>query len=595
MIDQSTAADTCVHDLFAEHAATRPDHVAIVADDGGGELTYGELDERANTLADHLITAGVAVDAPVGVFLERSAEFVVTILAVLKAGGNYVPLDPNYPPARLELMLARAAPAVVVTNSTLVERLPAGAATVLLADRLPASAAPQPRPPVHPDNLAYTMFTSGSTGVPKGVAVRHRGVTRLVRDAGYARLDDTEVLLHVSSTSFDAATFEIWGALANGATLVVGPAGSPSVVELGDLLRRRKVTTAFLTTGLFHLMVDERLDDLAGLRQLLTGGDVMSPGRAHRLVTAIPGCRLVNAYGPTEVTSFTTCHPVPPEQPDGFAVPIGTPIRKTWIRLLDNDMEPVPVGAPGRLYAGGDGLARGYLGDPALTAERFVPDPWSPGERLYDTGDLARIEPDGTVEFLGRADQQFKKRGFRVEPAEIDEALRQLPQVRDAAVAAEGGTAEGRTLVAYLVPEPGHDGDPGWLPAVRAGLRERLPAYLVPDRWMVLDALPLNANGKVDRQALAAAAVEHHAAEPVGDSPDGEIESAIAAIWCEIFSVPRVGRLDDFFELGGHSLLASRMAARFRAGMGLDVPLAVIFDHPTVAELAALVEEAGTP
>ena len=382
MHDHRRDAGPCVQDLVAARAAAHPHRVALVS--ANEELSYRELLARADRLAAHLVERGVDLDVPVGVFLERSPAFVVTALGVLRAGGNYVPLDPNYPPARLELMLEMTAAPVVVTTGALADRLPFRAVTVVRLDELIDRPSPSnwTAPRVHPDNLGYTMFTSGSTGVPKGVVVRHAGIVRIAQDPTYVRLDDTEVVLHLSSISFDAATLEIWGALVNGARLVVGPPGPVSVLEIGALLRAHSVTTAFLTTGLFHLIVDERLEDLAGLRQLVTGGDQLSPARAERVRAAFPACRLVNAYGPTEVTTFTTCYDVPIGQGDGVGVPIGRPIAKTWVRLLDVDLQPVPDGSVGQLYAGGEGLARGYLGDPARTALRFVPDPWMPGERL---------------------------------------------------------------------------------------------------------------------------------------------------------------------------------------------------------------------
>ncbi|MDT2009338.1 non-ribosomal peptide synthetase [Rhodococcus opacus] len=495
-------------------------------------------------------------------------------------------------------MLDSAHAQVLVTNNALAERLPALPVTILRLDAptdvpetLPSSV---PAVAVHPDNLAYTMFTSGSTGTPKAVVVTHRGVVRLVREPGYVQLDNSDVVLHQASTSFDAATFEIWGALANGARLVVGSPRTASVLELGALLREHAVTTAFLTTGLFHLMVDERLDDLGGLRQLVTGGDVLSPVRARKLLDAFPHCRLVNGYGPTEVTTFTTCHVVTPSAEAGAPVPIGMPIRDTRVCVLDADLEPVPTGVIGRLYAGGGGVARGYLGDAARTAERFVPDPSTVGERLYFTGDLARSLPDGTIVFHGREDQQVKRRGYRIEPAEIEEALRLDPDVRDAAVVAAGDTADERLLVGHLaLRAPAHGGD-HLLSAVRKRLGARLPDYLVPDRWVVSENLPLTANGKVDRRALAELPVGRPSlvdTDVTSDEP-GEIEAVIAAVWREIFAIDRVSLDDDFFDLGGHSLLASRMIVRIHDRLGVELSLETVFDHSTVAQIAEQVEKA---
>jgi amino acid adenylation domain-containing protein len=582
-----------VHELFARHAAARPDRIALSGQ--GMTLTYGELDARANQLAHHLIALGLTRDQAVCVFLERSAQFIIAMLAICKAGGNYVPMDPNYPAARLQVMIARTGASVVITSAGLAERLPAGPAA-LRVEEFPALLAGRPATdpgvPVTPEHLAYTMFTSGSTGEPKGVTVRHAGILRLVHNPGYVTFGPDDVVLHHSSTSFDAATFEIWGALANGCRLALGPAQA-SVVELGRTLREEGVTTTFITTGLLHLLVDERLADLSGLTQLVTGGDVLSPGRAHRVRQAFPKLRLVNGYGPTEVTTFTTAHVVTSQQDEHTAVPIGTPINRTWVRVLDADFAPAPAGETGRLYAGGDGLARGYLGDPQLTAARFVPDPWAPGERLYDTGDLARLRPDGGIDFLGRADQQIKKRGFRVEPSEIEESLRQDPLVRDAAVIGHGQHADERILVAFL--QPTDDADEADLVRLaRSGLRERLPEYLIPDQWQVVAELPLNANGKVDRRALTER-WNQRAATDIDETqtPVGPTETELAVIWRDLFELDTVGRHDDFFDLGGHSLLASRMAARLRQQSGLEVPLAVIFDNPTIARLAALIDAVG--
>ena len=567
-----------VHNLVAEAAIAHPDRVAVVA--GTTTLTYRELGLRADRLAGSLAALGVSPGTAVGVFLPRSADFVVAVLAILKAGGQYVPLDPEYPATRLALMLDAVRALVVVTNGDLAPVLLPQTGSVLRVDQ-PLAGRLAPPVEVHPDDLAYTMFTSGSTGVPKEVAVRHRGVVRLVRDPGVVRLDDTDVVLHLSSPSFDAATFDIWGALANGARLVVAPPGRPSVVEIGALLREQAVTTAFFPTGLFHLMVDERLDDLAGIRQVVVGGDVLSARHSHRLVRTLPDCRLINGYGPTEVTTFTTFHQVRADQSETVPVPIGRPLACTRVLVLDAELAPVPIGEVGQLFAGGDGLARGYL-DPALTAERFVPDPWLSGERLYATGDLARCTQNGVFEYVGRADRQVKKRGFRVEPDEVEVALRGDPDVRDAVVVTDGDTADNRRLIAYLVADSAA--------GVRARLRSVLPDYLVPDVWVLLDSLPLNENGKVDRRALPVP-------EPgTTGSDNAELsieESAITEIWQEILELARVGRHDDFFDLGGHSLLANRIVARVRRRLGVDVPLSAVFDHPTVAELAVVVRGAG--
>ncbi|MBP0456874.1 non-ribosomal peptide synthetase [Streptomyces montanisoli] len=598
--DQALCVDLSVHEMFTAHALATPDRTALTSD--GTHLSYGRLNAGADRLAARLRTAGVHRGSPVGVFLERSADFVTALIAVLKAGGCYVPLDPEYPPARLHTMVETAGIHTLVTRTALTGRLPDDGTTRIRIDEPPdpehGTAPPAADAATHPDDLAYIMFTSGSTGTPKGVAVRHCGIVRLVDNPGYVNLDSTQVLSHLSSPSFDAATFEIWGALANGARLVIGPPGPLSVGDTAALLRREEVTVSWLTAGLFNVMVDEHLDDLTGIRQLLSGGDTMSPTQARRFLEAAPGSRLVNGYGPTEATTFTACHTVTLEDTRHTRIPVGRPVPGTWVEILDDDLRPVPHDTPGHLYAGGLGLARGYLGDSALTAERFVPDPWARGGRLYATGDLALRRPDGTIDFLGRADGQLKKRGYRIDPAEIEETLRRDPHVRDAAVTLDGKRSDTAQLVAHIVPEtataPGAaTGYAGFLAALRARTREQLPAHLVPDRFAALDALPLTANGKLDRAALTATDGRPGQNTQAAVFEDGT-EAALAEIWREVLDRDDLTRAADFFDLGGQSLQAARIATRIRDHLGIEVPLATIFDHPTIAELAQAITADST-
>ena len=578
-----------IPELFARQVAAGPDRTAVRS--GGDELTYRELDERAERLAVRLRGSGVRGETPVGVLLDRSADFVVAVLAILKAGGAYVPLSPGDPVPRLAHMLAVTTARIVVTHGALAGRLPVSVAAVHVDDQpTPATAsvppAPAPAHRAHPDSLAYVMFTSGSTGAPKGVMVTHRGIARLVREPAVRPTETDVVLLH-SAPGFDASTLEIWGTLLNGATLVVGPPHTPSPAELGRLLRATGVTVLWLTAGLFHLMVDECLDGLRGLRLLVAGGDVLSAPRVGRAARELAGCRVVNGYGPTENTTFTTCFPVPHGWAERGAVPIGRPITGTRVLILDEldeGLRQVPVGRPGQLCAGGAGLARGYLGDPALTAERFLPDPSGDGARLYATGDLARMRPDDTIEFLGRLDDQVKVRGFRVTPGEIERVLREYPDVHDAAVAPYGNTPENRRLAAYLVFEPASAAKPS---EVRDWLRDRLPGHLIPDLWTTLDVLPLTPIGKIDRNALPVPSCA--AGLLTEDAPVGEDEGVIAGIWRQVLSVEHVGRHDDFFDLGGHSLLAARMVSRVRRALGVELALSAVFDHPTIAELTRLI------
>ncbi|HEX2191027.1 MAG TPA: amino acid adenylation domain-containing protein, partial [Longimicrobiaceae bacterium] len=576
-----------VHALFAEQAARTPAAVALVGP-AGERLTYAELDAAANRLANALRRRGVGPETRVGIFMERSVERVTAMLAVLKAGGTYVPLDPAYPPERLAYLAADSGVRVVLAQERLRELVPPGAPETVFVDAdrdaVERESALPPAGPtaLGPQQLAYVIYTSGSTGTPKGAAVPHRAVVRLVRGADYVRLDAGETLAQITAAGFDVATFEVWGALLNGARLVVPPPGVPSVARLEELVAREGVTTLWLTSGLFHLVADERPRALAGVRQLLAGGDVLSPDHVRRVLEALPGVRLVNGYGPTENTTFTTCHAVRAEDPGRASIPIGRPISNTRAYVLDAAMRPTPVGVPGELYAGGAGLARGYLDRPDATAEKWVPDPLGPepGGRLYRTGDRARWLADGTLEFLGRLDQQVKIRGFRIEPGEVEAALHAHPAVRDAAVVVREDAPGDRRLVAYVVAADG-----GAPPAeeLRGHLQGRLPEYMLPAAFVALDALPLTPNGKLDRRALPA---------PEGGpareyvAPRTPTETALAALWAELLRVERVGTGDNFFDLGGHSLLLVQLHARLQERWGDGVSITDLFQFSTLGDLA---------
>ncbi|HYO14111.1 MAG TPA: amino acid adenylation domain-containing protein, partial [Thermoanaerobaculia bacterium] len=500
-------------------------------------------------------------------------------------------LDPSYPTERLRLLAADAGLAVLLTGSRLADRFAGVPVPLLLLDREAGAIARRPAggplPLARPENLAYVMYTSGSTGVPKGVAVTHRNVVRLVRETNYASFAPDEVFLQLAPLSFDAATWEVWGPLLNGGRLEVFPAHVPTLEELASFLAERRVTSLWLTAGLFHQMAERHAESLRSVRWVLTGGDVVSPPHAARALEAMEGI-LANGYGPTEGTTFTTWYPVPRGGAAAGPLSIGRPIANTRVHVLDRRLQPVPVGVPGELLVGGDGLARGYLGRPDLTAERFVPDPLAsePGGRIYRTGDLARWRPDGTLDFLGRLDDQVKIRGFRVEPGEVEAALAGHPAVREAAVAVRPDPAGGRRLVAYVALEEG-----GTVRAVREDLRRGLPEPMVPAVFVELPALPLNANGKVDRKALPEP--ERTAEENAYEAPRTPTEERLAAIWAELLGAGRVGIHDDFFDLGGHSLLATRVASRVREDFGVELPLRALFEAPTVASLAARIEEAG--
>ncbi|MCW5254084.1 non-ribosomal peptide synthetase [Streptomyces sp. SHP 1-2] len=580
-----------VHAAFERRVARTPDTVAIGL--GGDRLTYRQLNERANRLARHLREGGAGVETPVGVCLERSVGTVVALLAVLKAGGHYVALDPRQPRARHELLVAEAGLDLLIAHGPTLEGV-AGLARVQDLDVLDEALAGQPAGnlgvPVGPETAAYIAYTSGSTGTPKGAVVPHRAVLRLVLDSDYLTVGPDDVFLMAAPLAFDASTLEIWAPLLNGARLAVQPPGGLSPEALAATVAEEGVSVLWLTAGLFHQMAEGPLDRLGGLRVLLAGGDVLSPRHVDRVLAALPGITVVNGYGPTENTTFTCCHPMTAPVGDG-PVPIGRPVNGTEVHVLDGALRPVPDGTAGELYAGGSGLARGYAGRAALTADRFVPDPFSgrPGARLYRTGDLVRRRPDGALDFLGRADRQVKVRGFRIEPGEVENALLDQPGVRDAGVVVHTHPETGKRLVAFFA------GDDDVRPAaLREALARTLPPHLVPSAVARLGALPLTANGKVDRAALEAREIrERPDLDSDFRSPSPGLEHELAALWAELMGLDEIGADDDFFELGGHSLQATVLIRRIGERYGLRVRLRDLYLNPTVAELAELVGESG--
>jgi amino acid adenylation domain-containing protein len=563
-------ADSTIPQLFAEQVCERPDAVAVV--DGAHQVTYAELDERSNRLAHLLRARGVRPQARVGVLLERGHELVTAVLAVLKAGGAYVPVGPGHPPERRREMLADAEAAVTVTREEL---------------RLAAAWPSTPLPlPADSRTQAYVLFTSGSTGRPKGVMVEHRSVLRLVCGTDFITLGPDERMAQVADPSFDAFTFEIWGALLHGGRLCVIP--TETLLTPGALrpaLAERQVTTMFLTSALFNEVMADRPDSFAGLRNLLVGGDVVDVSRARRLLESprdARPARLVNGYGPTEATTFAVCGPIESVPADATSVPIGRPIANTSCYLLDTELRPVADGATGELFIGGPGVARGYAGLPEQTQERFLPDPFAaePGARMYRTGDLVRCRPDRTLEFVGRVDDQVKIRGHRVEPGEVEAALGRHPDLRQLAVVVDGAAGE-RRLVAHVVPAA-----PGARPAgLREFLAARLPEWMIPSAFVVHPALPLTATGKIDRAALPAAPADGSDADAV--SPRTDLERELAELTAELLGLASVGVTDDFFALGGHSLLAMRLVSRVNDRFATEVALGEFLYDPTVVRLAA--------
>jgi len=586
--------ELAVHQLFARVAARQPAAPALRFD--GRSLTYGELDGMANQLAHHLRSLGVRSEVRVGVCLERSWEMMLGFLAVLKAGGAYLPLDPSHPVERRAFMLEDARATVLLTRSELAGALAAVPVRTVSLDTDWAAIAAQPSSApsddAGPDHLVYVIYTSGSTGRPKGVAVQHRGVLHLVVDTHYVGFGPDDVVAQSSNASFDTSTFEIWGALLNGGCLV----GIPRAVMLSPLeysacIRAEGITIAFITPALFNEVVRQAPETFRGLRYVVVGGDVVDPRWSREVLAKGAPEALLNGYGPTEVTTFGTWYPIS-EVPEGAtSIPIGRPISNTQAYILDDAFLAVPVGSPGELFIGGDGVARGYLNQSALTASRFVPDPYGgvPGARLYRTGDLSSFLPDGNIEFMGRRDQQAKIRGFRVEPGEIEAALKQHPEVLDSAVVLVEPVPGDRRLVAYLVlqerPGPSED-------ELRAFLRRDLPEYMIPWTFMPLDALPLTPNGKVDRRALPAPPALRPELADTYVAPRNDIEEILAAVWAQVLGVDRVGIHDDFFVLGGDSIVSLRLVALARQ-RGANLTIEQLFSHPSIAALGLLLGPAN--
>ncbi|MFF4418565.1 amino acid adenylation domain-containing protein [Streptosporangium sp. NPDC001559] len=555
--------------LFEARAAANPDAEAVVC--GTTRLTAARLNERANALAHRLIAAGAGTETPVLVLLERSADVVVALLAIVKAGAVYVPLHPAYPPERMDWIRRETGATLAVTDG-------AHAGHDLTTVQVTGETHPgNPDRETDPRQLAYVMFTSGSTGTPKGVAVTHHNVVALAADRRFTGHD--RVLSH-SAFAFDASTYEVWVPLLNGGTVVVAPPGVLDAPTLDRTLRQERVTGVFLTTGLFNVLAESSPEVLAAVPELWTGGEAVSPASVERVLDA--GGVVTNVYGPTETTTFALSHRTA-KTPAG-TVPIGGPLDNTRAHVLDAALRPVPAGVPGELYIAGDHLARGYLGRPGLTAERFVADPYGPpGTRMYRTGDLVRRRADGSVEFVGRADGQVKIRGFRVEPGEIDAVLLRHPDVVQSVTLLREDNPGDKRLVTYLTTR--HPADPDHL---LQHARRTLPAYMIPTALVILDTLPLNHNGKVDRDALPAPVWGETAEEEQG--PRTEAEELVAEVWAEVLGVERIGVRDDFFALGGNSLLAIRVAARIRAAVDLEIPVNAVFTDPTVERLADTVE-----
>jgi len=581
--------DATISQLFEMAAVEHADHTAVVC--GGNTITYRELNRKANRLANCLRRHGVCPETMVGLCVERSAEMIVALVAILKAGGAYVPFDASYPRERLEFMIGDTKTQLMVTQKSLMT-VATGDRPVktILVDDVMGESEENPAPASGPGSLAFVMYTSGSTGRPKGVLVENRAVVRLVFNTNYCKFGADQTFLQFAPISFDASTLEIWGALLHGGKLVVMPQQASSLEEIVKAICEEGVTTAWFTAGLFHLFVDERLEDLRPLKQLLAGGDTLSAKHVRRVLDAFPEMTVINGYGPTEGTTFTCCHPMRMGDVVPDSVPIGKPISNTRVYILSDDLKPVKAGEVGELFAGGDGVARGYLNAPEITAEKFLRDPFvdAPDARMYRIGDFARWREDGSVEFLGRKDGQIKILGHRIELGEIENALAQHDAVKQACVTVKIDEARTKRLVAYYVQ---NGAEPQSWRELKGFLAAKLPAYMVPAHYVLMTSFPLNPNGKIDRGALPDPVAEMSATEV--QPPGNELEAAIADVWKKVLRTDRVGLDDNFFDLGGDSLLLVAVHSQLKKRLEREIQVMDLFDHTTVRAVAKHLSAAG--
>ncbi|MFF8424833.1 amino acid adenylation domain-containing protein [Streptomyces sp. NPDC016566] len=575
--------EAALPELFAERAARAPDAPAVQSADL--TLTYAQLDARAEALADALAERGVGTEDRVALLLGGRVDHVVAALAVAKAGAVYVPLDGRSPEARLRHILADTAAVAVVTDRATAPLVPKGAAPLVLVDDPVLRSRPEgtrPRPAVRPDALAYIMYTSGSTGAPKGVAVTHRGVAGLARDRYWGHGPEDRVLFH-SPTTFDASTYELWGPLLSGGRIVVCDAEATDIAALARTMTDHRVTVGLFSEGLFRLLAEHHADSFRHLRDICVGGDTPAATSVRQVLAHAPAARITNSYGPTESTLCVVHHTLTPRDLERGAVPIGRPLDNTRVYVLDDRLRPVPDGVVGELHVAGEGLARGYAGRAALTAERFVADPYGPaGSRMYRTGDRVRWNADGALEFVGRGDDQVKVRGFRIEPREVENAVASFPGTAHTFVTVREDRPGDRRLVAYVVPA-GLD-----VTAMRRHAAGLLPDYMVPDAFVTLDDLPLNANGKLDRAALPAP----ERSATAGRAPGDARERLLCTLFADLLGVADVTADDNFFALGGDSIVSIQLVSRARQA-GLALTPRDVFQHQTVAALARAAAEAG--
>ncbi|KAF6650627.1 non-ribosomal peptide synthetase, partial [Paenibacillus sp. EKM301P] len=573
-----------IHGLFETQTAHTPEQPALYFE--GEQLSYRELNERANRLARTLRSQGVTKDRLVGLMTERSIDMIVGMLGILKAGGAYVPIDPTYPEERIRYMLDDSGTELLLTQSHLVDKVAFDGHMLVLdgAQSVYHEDGSNLEPLSGPNDLAYVIYTSGTTGQPKGVMVEHRNVVRLVKNTNYAQLDADTRILQTGAIVFDASTFEIWGSVLNGGQLVlVSQDVILDVLKLKDAVHSYGITTMFLTTPLFNQLSQQDLTLFERIRELLVGGDVMSVPHMNRVLEAHPSLRISNIYGPTENTTFSTVHAIIGVQSE--SVPIGRPIHNSTAYVVDHSMRLQPVGVWGELLVGGDGVARGYRNRPDLTSEKFIDSPFRSGERCYRTGDMVRLNADGTLEYKGRIDAQVKIRGYRIELGEVETQLLKLEAVQEAVVIAREDEQGQKQLCAYVVAN-----EEVVASVLRSTLSQKLPGYMIPSYLVQLEQMPLTPNGKIDRKALPA---PEDSLQTGADyvAPRTWVEVKLAQIWQDVLGLTQVGVKENFFEIGGHSLRATTLASKIHKELNKPLPLRSIFEAPTIEQLAVVLEQ----
>ncbi|SDE99573.1 amino acid adenylation domain-containing protein [Fontibacillus panacisegetis] len=579
-----------IHELFYEQVVMNPERVAISC--LGKSLTYMEVHQITENLANHLVGKGAGVEKIVAVCVERSLDLVLILLSVLKSGSAYLFIEPNTPTDRISYIVNDISPVLLITAEEFPVIIPECNVDILQLSmdwKTSISGKQRSEIEINPDNLAYVSYTSGTTGVPKGVSIPHKGVVRLVK--GWGKVNTDDVFLQVSSSAFDASTLEIWSPLCNGGRCAVYGPGQVSPDRLAETMVNEQVTTGWFTSGLFNVMVDNHLCAFSELKHVIAGGDVLSPTHVTKLLNAYPNIYFTNGYGPTENTTFTTTWTINQHHPED-KVPIGKPIKGSDVIILDDNLELVPDNVIGELYAFGEGLARCYVNKPAETAQKFLPNPFGrPGERMYKTGDLAIRREDGVIEFLGRKDQQVKIRGYRVEISEIEITLSAHPEVNNVVVEVQKDMIRGNILIAYIVVDRNTGDHVRLITELREYLKSKLPYFMIPWAIIPLDEIPLSNNGKINRKELPVNLRTPRGLKVEYVEPRNELELELARIWGDLLLKEPIGINDDFFDLGGHSLLAAELLLQIQNVLGIQIPARILYFNSTISELASEVKK----